>query len=226
MQTCVQELGLDEIRNAAAMRPTPRPPVRTDVPAADAPAPEAAAAAGSAPSGLQPVTEQQARALDPDIELKRAMSEQAAWGGAPPSLPAQAAAAADAVPAAMPTGGDAAATKVCVCVCVSVYAPTAAASPYLCKETRVCWGVCVCVYVMQYCITHVLATASLHVLPCTDAGVESAIDGGARGGASAAQKRRINMHLCQLVRCCDAGLTRWHAALVSCPAVAAHTPQG
>jgi hypothetical protein len=145
MQTCVQELGLDEIRNAAAMRPTPRPPVRTDVPAADAPAPEAAAAAGSAPSGLQPVTEQQARALDPDIELKRAMSEQAAWGGAPPSLPAQAAAAADAVPAAMPTGGDAAATKVCVCVCVCVCVRTHSSSIPLLVQGNACVLGCVCV---------------------------------------------------------------------------------
>jgi hypothetical protein len=56
--------------------------------------------------------------LDPDIELKRAMSEQAAWGGQAPVASAGTAAAAAAAAAGSSGEGKGAAGKVrCFCVC-------------------------------------------------------------------------------------------------------------
>lgn len=101
MYFCLQELGLDELRNAATMRPTPRP-IQPD-PASSTPSTSSSsdepAAAGSEVSSSNPpmlraVTEDIAKQLDPDIELKRAMSEQAAWGGQTPVAVAAAPAAA------------------------------------------------------------------------------------------------------------------------------------
>lgn len=112
--TLEQELGLDELRNAASMRPTPRP-VQQDT-ASSTPSsssgggggePAAAgseASSSSNPPTLRAVTEDIAKQLDPDIELKRAMSEQAAWGGQTP-VAGSAAAAVAAAPAAA-AGGD------------------------------------------------------------------------------------------------------------------------
>jgi hypothetical protein len=42
---------------------------------------------------LKAISEDMAKQLDPEIELKRAMSEQAAWGGQPPAAGSAAAAA-------------------------------------------------------------------------------------------------------------------------------------
>lgn len=96
------------------MRPTPRParPAGSDGSIADDEA--AVGEAGSSGSGdggssgsgkLQPLTEDQAKMLDPDIELKRAMSEQAAWGGQPPVASTGTAAAAAATAAAGGSSG-------------------------------------------------------------------------------------------------------------------------
>ncbi|WIA18067.1 hypothetical protein OEZ85_009548 [Tetradesmus obliquus] len=112
--TLEQELGLDEIRQAATMRPTPKP-IRTDTSSStdDAPSSSSMAASSSGSSNLQPISEEFAKQLDPEIELKRAMSEQAAWGGAAPAAGAAAAAAAaapeqqpPAAAAAAPAGQD------------------------------------------------------------------------------------------------------------------------
>ena len=62
---------------------------------------------GSNPS-LRAISEDMAKQLDPEIELKRAMSEQAAWGG---QAPAAAAAVAAAAPAAAGEGKAAAEPK-------------------------------------------------------------------------------------------------------------------
>jgi hypothetical protein len=98
----LQELGLDEIRQAATMRPTPKP-IRTDDSTTSSSSstladdtPSSSMAASSSSSNLQPITEEVAKQLDPEIELKRAMSEQAAWGGQMPDATAAAAAAAPA----------------------------------------------------------------------------------------------------------------------------------
>lgn len=73
----LQELGLDEFRQATSLRPTPRP-IRTDSSSSDSATPSTSSPSSTS-SGLQPINEDQAKQIDPDIELKRAMSEQAAW---------------------------------------------------------------------------------------------------------------------------------------------------
>jgi hypothetical protein len=109
-----QELGLDELRNAATMRPTPRPMPQTDtststsaISSTDAAEASTSGSSGSNPS-LRAISEDMAKQLDPEIELKRAMSEQAAWGG---QAPAAAAAVAAAAPAAAGEGKAAAEPK-------------------------------------------------------------------------------------------------------------------
>lgn len=95
-----QELGLDELRNAATMRPTPRPMPQPDssTSASAVSSTDAAEASTSGSSGINPslraISEDMAKQLDPEIELKRAMSEQAAWGGQAPAAAAAAPAAA------------------------------------------------------------------------------------------------------------------------------------
>lgn len=99
MHCCLQELGLDELRNAANMRPTPRPiqsdtttsssssigPTSSSSSDASAGGTEASSSgSGTNPPTLRAISEDMAVQLDPDIELKRAMSEQAAWGGQAP----------------------------------------------------------------------------------------------------------------------------------------------
>lgn len=98
MHCCLQELGLDELRNAANMRPTPRPiqpdtsssssstgPSSSSSSNASAGGTEASTSgSGTNPPTLRAISEDMAVQLDPDIELKRAMSEQAAWGGQAP----------------------------------------------------------------------------------------------------------------------------------------------
>lgn len=89
----MQELGLDEIREAASMRPTPKPLRTTASDVSNSSDTEAAPSSSSSPT-LKPITEDVAQQIDPDIELKRAMSEQAAWGGQTPvATPASTAAA-------------------------------------------------------------------------------------------------------------------------------------
>jgi hypothetical protein len=109
LRVVAQELGLDELRNAATMRPTPRPMPQPDTSTSTSSSTDAAEASTSGSSGSNPslraISEDMAKQLDPEIELKRAMSEQAAWGGQAP------AAAAAAAPAAAGEGKAAADSK-------------------------------------------------------------------------------------------------------------------
>lgn len=72
--TLEKELGLDELRTAT--RPLPKPRV------------EGSMDSGSNFPPLQPVTEDVAKSIDPDIEAKRALSAQAAWGATAPTASA------------------------------------------------------------------------------------------------------------------------------------------
>jgi hypothetical protein len=174
----VQELGLDELRSAATLRPTPRPvrPAAAEASSASASIADdaadttaaAAAVASSSSNNLQPVTEELALQMDPDIELKRAMSEQAAWGGQAPavsSTPVTAAAAGAAAAAAPSDGGNGAAaapaSKVGVCSRVCIVA--ARCCP------RGCCGGC----------SLLTCVGTAHTPP--PPGVEPAVPRGARG---------------------------------------------
>lgn len=77
--TLEKELGLDEIRQATRPVPRPRTPSSLDE-----------FASGSGTAGMRPVTEAEASTLDPEIALKRAASEELAWGTAPQRTPAAA----------------------------------------------------------------------------------------------------------------------------------------
>lgn len=103
--TLEKELGLDEIRSAARPPPRPMPTTYEDLPVAEGPE------AGIVPARLQAATEELARQADPDIEAKRAMSADMAWGGGAAQQPAQQSTAA-AGPRAAAAGKDLASMSV------------------------------------------------------------------------------------------------------------------